>query len=67
MASIIAATRGKMPAVQIDTELVSWWLFLACAIGFTTMAIRERDLLFPVSTLFFGAACLVYLIGRRSD
>jgi|TARA_Y100000294_G_scaffold168016_1_gene177762 hypothetical protein len=48
-----------MPAVQIDTELVSWWLFLACAIGFTTMAIRERDLLFPVSTLFPGppASC----------
>ena len=56
-----------MPAVQIDTEIVSWWLFLACAIGFTVMAIRDRDLLFLVSTLLFGAACLVYLIGRRSD
>ena len=53
--------------MRIDAELLSWWLFLACAIGFTVMAIRDRDLLFLVSTLFFGAACLVYLIGRRSD
>jgi hypothetical protein len=30
-------------------------------------AIRERDVLFLVSTLFFLAACLVFLVGRRSD
>ncbi len=31
------------------------------------MAIRERDVLFLVSTLFFLLACLVFLVGRRSD
>ncbi|MBC8363851.1 MAG: cytochrome oxidase subunit III [Actinobacteria bacterium] len=53
--------------MRIDTELLSWWLFLACAIGFTAMAVRERDALFVVSSLFFLAACVVFLVGRRSD
>ena len=56
-----------MPAVRIDSEALSWWLFLACSVGFTAMALRERDVLFLVSTLFFLLACLVFLVGRRSD
>jgi hypothetical protein len=56
-----------MPAVRIDAELFSWWLFLACAIGFTAMAIRDRDTLFIVSALCFLAACVVFLVGRNRD
>ena len=65
--SLPTEARVRMPAVRIDAELLSWWLFLACAIGFTVMAVRDRDPLFFVSTLFFVAACLVFLIGRRRD
>tara|TARA_Y100000590_G_scaffold168179_1_gene192365 strand:- start:470 stop:640 length:171 start_codon:yes stop_codon:yes gene_type:complete len=54
-----------MSVVRLDTELLSWWLFLLCAVGFTIMAVRDRDPLFIVSTLFFAAACVVFLAGRN--
>lgn len=50
--------------MRLDTELLSWWLFLLCAIGFTIMAVRDRDPLFIVSSLLFAAACAVFLVGR---
>ena len=50
--------------MRLDTELLSWWLFLLCAVGFTIMAVRDRDPLFIVSSLLFAAACVVFLVGR---
>ncbi len=50
--------------MRLDTERLSWWLFLLCAIGFTIMAVRDRDPLFIVSSLLFAAACVVFLVGR---
>mgnify|MGYP004294418655 CR=1 FL=1 len=50
--------------MRLDTERLSWWLFLLCAIGFTIMAVRDRDPLFIVSSLLFAAACVVFLMGR---
>ena len=50
--------------MRLDTERLSWWLFLLCAIGFTIMAVRDRDPLFIVSSLLFAAACAVFLVGR---
>ncbi len=47
-----------------DTEGMSWWLFVACALFFTVGSIRAGDPLFTIGSLLFLAACLLFLVGR---
>ena len=50
--------------MRIDSEALSWWLFLASAVVFLVAAIRAGDLLFAVGSILFLAACVVFLAGR---
>ncbi len=50
--------------MRIDTEALSWWLFLACAVVFTIGSIRIGDVLFTIGSILFLAACVVFLVGR---
>jgi|TARA_B110001454_G_scaffold54677_1_gene53466 hypothetical protein len=47
-----------------DTEGMSWWLFLACALFFVAGSIRVGDLLFTIGSLLFLGACVLFLAGR---
>ncbi|MEE2631483.1 MAG: hypothetical protein VX752_05460 [Actinomycetota bacterium] len=47
-----------------DTEGMSWWMFVACALFFTAGSIRAGDPLFIIGSLLFLAACVLFLIGR---
>lgn len=49
---------------RIDTEGLSWWLFLACAVVFVIASIRVGDVLFTIGSILFLAACVVFLAGR---
>ncbi len=49
---------------RLDTEGLSWWLFLACAVVFTVASIRVGDALFTIGSVLFLAACVVFLVGR---
>ena len=50
--------------MRIDSEGLSWWLFLACAVVFTIASIRVGDVLFTIGSILFLAACVVFLAGR---
>ena len=47
-----------------DSEGLSWWLFVACALFFTAGSIRIGDVLFVIGSLLFLAACVLFLAGR---
>ncbi len=47
-----------------DSEGLSWWLFVACALFFTVGSIRAGDALFVIGSLLFLAACVLFLAGR---
>jgi len=51
--------------MRIDTEGLSWWLFLACAVFFLIGSIAIADTLFIIGSGLFLAACLVFLVGRN--
>ena len=50
--------------MRLDTEGLSWWLFLACAVVFVIASIRVGDVLFTIGSVLFLAACVVFLVGR---
>ena len=50
--------------MHIDSEALTWWLFLAAAVVFVLASIRAGDLLFTVGSVLFLAACVVFLVGR---
>ncbi|MCH2424001.1 MAG: cytochrome oxidase subunit III [Actinomycetota bacterium] len=50
--------------MHIDSEALTWWLFLASAVVFVLASIRAGDLLFTVGSVLFLAACVVFLVGR---
>ena len=58
------ARTGRLCPVHIDSEALSWWLFLASAVVFVVAAIRAGDLLFAIGSILFLAACVVFLAGR---
>ena len=49
------ARTGRLCPVHIDSEALSWWLFLASAVVFVVAAIRAGDLLFAVGSILFLA------------
>ena len=49
---------------RLDAEVLSWWLFLACAVFFLIGSIAIGDVLFIIGSALFLAACLVFLVGR---
>ena len=54
---------GSQP-IWRDTEGLSWWLFLACALVFAVASIRIGDVLFTIGSVLFLSACVVFLAGR---
>ena len=53
-----------MPAMRIDNEARSWWLFLTCAVFFVGGSIRAGDMVFLTGSLLFLAGCVVFIAGR---
>ena len=51
--------------MRIDSEALSWWLFLACAVFFLIGSIAIGDVLFIIGSVLFLAACVVFLAGRE--
>ena len=47
-----------------DSEGLSWWLFMVCALFFPVGSIRAGDVLFVIGSLLFLAACVLFLSGR---
>ncbi len=43
-------------------DLGGWVLFVLSAIAFTAAAIRDGDALMTVASLFFLAACVLFLV-----
>lgn len=41
---------------------IGWALFLASALAFTAVGVRDGDLLVTVASVLFGVACVLFLL-----
>ncbi len=48
-------------------DLWGWVLFLLSAIAFTAASIRDGDVLMAIASLFFLAACVLFLVPYVQD
>ena len=41
---------------------IGWGLFLASAVLFTAVGVRDRDLVVTAASVLFGVACVLFLL-----
>ena len=47
---------------DLNYQLWGWILFIVCALIFTVSSIRMGDMLMLIGSLFFLAACFLFLV-----
>ncbi|MCB0962635.1 MAG: hypothetical protein KDA98_04920 [Acidimicrobiales bacterium] len=46
---------------------IGWALFLASAVAFTAVGVRDGDLLVTAASVLFGVACVLFLLPAGGD